>query len=95
MRYRFCLFASFFRKLVDQSIRAGMKAMGAMVPSDGAGAVKVAAAPRIASREELDAALFALQMEGDCFVQLSDSMEETVRYISSFTTTIATMHERK
>jgi hypothetical protein len=70
-----------------------MKAMGSVVSLDGGR--KAVAAPRIASREELESTLFSLQMEGNCFIQLSDSMEDSVRYISSLTTTISTMPERR
>ncbi|KAJ3006929.1 UNVERIFIED_CONTAM: hypothetical protein HDU68_003786, partial [Siphonaria sp. JEL0065] len=49
----------------------------------------------IASKQEFDTALLWLQMFGDCFVQLSESPEETCGLIVSFTTSIAMIPERR
>ncbi|KAI9327426.1 hypothetical protein DFJ73DRAFT_139732 [Zopfochytrium polystomum] len=76
-------------RLMDQCIKSGIR--GGAAQAAGTAALP----PRVATKDELDAAMLWLQMQGDCFVQVSETIDESTRYIVSFTTSISTVPERK
>ncbi|KAJ1560287.1 hypothetical protein HK405_007608 [Cladochytrium tenue] len=76
---------------LDQRLRAELRAGAGAAATDGAPVVGAAVA---GSRAELEAALLWLQVHGGFFVQASESPDDHIRYIVSFTATIATIPER-
>ncbi|KAJ3060066.1 putative monocarboxylate transporter mch1, partial [Podochytrium sp. JEL0797] len=90
-----------FLEGVKDLIKHRTRSMNSMIQKDvrmmggGSGGRAPRTAERVASKEDIDAALLWMQMCGDCFVQQSEGMEETCSLISSFTTSIAMIPERR
>ncbi|KAI9335122.1 hypothetical protein BDR26DRAFT_866207 [Obelidium mucronatum] len=80
-------------KIISNQIQTQVRMMGG--GSVGNAGSRSQSHQKIASKEEFDVALLRLQMFGDCFVQLSETLEETADLIVSFTTSIAMIPERK
>jgi hypothetical protein len=84
-------------RAIDSQIRNGVRAMFGQQGAGRSGGAGAANGQRgkIATKAELDAAMLWMQMQGNTFIQLSESLEESQRYIVSFTSSIATIPERK
>ncbi|KAJ3412792.1 putative monocarboxylate transporter mch1, partial [Chytridiales sp. JEL 0842] len=79
-------------KAIDSQIRSGVRTMYGQVSKSNAGA---AGGQDVATKAVLDECMLWLQMQGNTFIQLSESVDESQRYIVGFTSSIAAIPERK
>ncbi|KAJ3333245.1 hypothetical protein HDU76_010065 [Blyttiomyces sp. JEL0837] len=74
---------------VSAQIRAGVRAN-----PTGNGGGGSSSRVQIACKEDFEEGMLVLQFKKGCFVQMSETMEESAMYIKSFTTSIGTIPER-